>query len=87
MAKKLDEELKQLLVYYGEDSSVTKPEEFFGLIVSFASSLAVRFIISVFSCLNVLLMSDHPLCFSRKQEKRMKRHAKKQREKKKGKIH
>ncbi|CAG8602439.1 5422_t:CDS:2, partial [Paraglomus occultum] len=39
-ATKLDEELKQLLVYYGEDPSVTKPEDFFGLIVSFASSLA-----------------------------------------------
>ena len=40
-ATELDEELKQLLVYYGEDPSVTKPEDFFGLIVSFASSLAV----------------------------------------------
>ena len=40
-AMKLDEELKQLLVYYGEDPSATKPEDFFGLIVSFASSLAV----------------------------------------------
>ncbi|CAG8578425.1 931_t:CDS:2 [Ambispora leptoticha] len=40
LAKKLDNELKQLLVYYGEDPSSTKPEDFFKLIVSFASYFA-----------------------------------------------
>ncbi|CAG8616675.1 9760_t:CDS:2, partial [Ambispora gerdemannii] len=40
MAKKLDNELKQLLLYYGEDPSSTKPEDFFKLIVSFASYFA-----------------------------------------------
>jgi hypothetical protein len=39
--QKLDEDLKQLLIYYCEDPVATKPEEFFGMIVSFGSSLSV----------------------------------------------
>ncbi|CAG8598416.1 20441_t:CDS:2, partial [Rhizophagus irregularis] len=35
----LEENLKQLLIYYCEDPVATKPEEFFGMIVSFGSSL------------------------------------------------
>ncbi|KAF0356988.1 FH2-domain-containing protein [Gigaspora margarita] len=38
--KELEEKLKQLLIYYGEDPTVTKPEEFFGMIVEFGKSLA-----------------------------------------------
>ncbi|CAG8539122.1 376_t:CDS:2, partial [Acaulospora colombiana] len=38
---KLEEELKQLLIYYGEDPTTTKPEDFFGMILSFGKSLAV----------------------------------------------
>ncbi|CAG8716330.1 10768_t:CDS:2, partial [Funneliformis mosseae] len=37
--QKLEEELKELLICYGEDPITTKPEEFFGMIVSFGSSL------------------------------------------------
>lgn len=37
----LEENLKQLLIYYCEDPVATKPEEFFGMIVSFGSSLIV----------------------------------------------
>ncbi|CAG8625746.1 6835_t:CDS:10 [Cetraspora pellucida] len=36
----LEEKLKQLLIYYGEDPTITKPEEFFGMIVEFGKSLA-----------------------------------------------
>lgn len=39
--QKLEENLKQLLIYYCEDPVTTKPEEFFGMIVSFGSSLTV----------------------------------------------
>ncbi|CAG8692903.1 10799_t:CDS:2, partial [Funneliformis mosseae] len=38
-ATNLDNELKQMLIYYGEDPKSIKPEDFFGLIVSFSSSL------------------------------------------------
>ncbi|CAG8710518.1 11075_t:CDS:2 [Acaulospora morrowiae] len=36
--EKLEEELKQLLIYYGEDPATTKPEEFFGMILSFSKA-------------------------------------------------
>jgi len=39
IATNLDNELQQMLIYYGEDPKSTKPEDFFGLIVSFSSSL------------------------------------------------
>jgi len=42
--KALDEELKALLSYYGEvpdGSESLKPEDFFGLIMSFSSALQV----------------------------------------------
>ncbi|CAI2175942.1 18087_t:CDS:10 [Funneliformis geosporum] len=38
-ATNLDNELKQMLIYYGEDPKSIKPEDFFGLIVSFSSSI------------------------------------------------
>ncbi|CAG8807173.1 17682_t:CDS:2, partial [Racocetra persica] len=38
--QQLEEKLKQLLIYYGEDPSIVKPEEFFGMIVEFGKSLA-----------------------------------------------
>jgi diaphanous 1 len=41
IAINLDNELQQMLIYYGEDPKSTKPEDFFGLIVSFSSSLMV----------------------------------------------
>jgi len=44
IATNLDNELQQMLIYYGEDPNSTKPEDFFGLIVSFSSSLIVCFI-------------------------------------------
>ncbi|CAI2179903.1 4983_t:CDS:10 [Funneliformis geosporum] len=37
--QKLEENLKELLICYCEDPITTKPEEFFGMIVSFGSSL------------------------------------------------
>ncbi|CAG8687402.1 12113_t:CDS:2, partial [Dentiscutata heterogama] len=41
--QELEERLNQLLKYYGEDPTVTKPEEFFGMIVEFGKSLeAIR---------------------------------------------
>ena len=42
MGGKLDEDLKALVRYYGEDSSSTKPEEVFGIIGQFSSALLVR---------------------------------------------
>lgn len=41
MVTTLDEDLKGLLAYFGEDPTATKPEDFFATIVSFASSLSV----------------------------------------------
>lgn len=38
MAKELDENLRDLVVYYGEDPATIKPEEFFAIIQSFSSS-------------------------------------------------
>lgn len=46
-ASRLERDLKELLVYYGEkpDSSEgLKPEDFFGLVMSFSSSLQVTFL-------------------------------------------
>ncbi|CAG8457272.1 24000_t:CDS:10 [Dentiscutata erythropus] len=37
--QELEERLNQLLKYYGEDPTATKPEEFFGMIVEFGKSL------------------------------------------------
>ena len=46
MGAKVDEELRALLRYYGEQPDAgadsLKPEDFFGLIMSFASALQVR---------------------------------------------
>lgn len=47
MATALDNELRLLLSFYGENpeaQDAPKPEEFFGLILSFSSSLQVRFV-------------------------------------------
>lgn len=44
MSATLDNELKSLVSYYGEDPNSTeapKPEDFFGLVASFSSSLQV----------------------------------------------
>ncbi|KAF9105603.1 hypothetical protein BGX27_009549 [Mortierella sp. AM989] len=35
----LEQDLKKLLIFYGEDPSSTKPEEFFGMLVSFSTML------------------------------------------------
>ncbi|KAG0234469.1 hypothetical protein BGW41_001142 [Actinomortierella wolfii] len=35
----LDQDLRKLLAYYGEDSANTKPEDFFGMLVSFSTML------------------------------------------------
>ncbi|KAJ6572601.1 hypothetical protein B0H10DRAFT_2106751 [Mycena sp. CBHHK59/15] len=48
MGNSLDGELRSLLSYYGENpdsSEAPKPEDFFGLISSFSSSLQVRFLL------------------------------------------
>ncbi|KAF9304280.1 hypothetical protein BGZ74_001919 [Mortierella antarctica] len=37
--QQLEQDLKQLLIFYGEDPVNTKPEDFFGMIVSFSSML------------------------------------------------
>lgn len=45
MGMAIDNELKGLLAYYGENPDspeAPKPEDFFGLIASFSSSLQVR---------------------------------------------
>lgn len=41
MGSKLDDDLKALVRYYGEDSTSTKPEDVFGIIVQFSSALLV----------------------------------------------
>lgn len=38
----LDRDLKELVRYYGEDPASMKPEDLFGIVVSFSSSLLVR---------------------------------------------
>jgi len=40
--QQLELDLKNLLIFYGEDPVNTKPEDFFGMIVSFSSMLQVR---------------------------------------------
>jgi len=50
MGMAIDKELKALLVYYGENPNspeAPKPEDFFGLIASFSSSLQVRLYIEI----------------------------------------
>jgi hypothetical protein len=42
MSQQLDEDLTNLLRYFGEDPSSTKPEDFFGIISSFAIAVQVR---------------------------------------------
>lgn len=45
MSSALENELRSLLLYYGENPDspdAPKPEDFFGLIASFSSSLQVR---------------------------------------------
>ena len=37
----IESELRDLFTYFGEDPAATKPEDFFGLVVSFASSVHV----------------------------------------------
>lgn len=37
--QQLEQDLKDLLIFYGEDPANTKPEDFFGMIVSFSSML------------------------------------------------
>ena len=47
MATALDNELRSLLAFFGENpeaQDAPKPEDFFGLILSFSSSLQVRLI-------------------------------------------
>lgn len=42
MGAQLDADLRTLLQYYGEDPASTKPEDLFGIVVSFSQSLVVR---------------------------------------------
>lgn len=42
LGKTLDDELKTLVLYFGEDPSQMKPEELFDLVAQFSSSLLVR---------------------------------------------
>lgn len=42
IGQQLEQDLKQLLIFYGEDPVNTKPEDFFGMIVSFSSMLQVK---------------------------------------------
>ena len=49
MGNKVNEELRELLTYFGEQadsSDAMKPEDFFGLVMSFASSLQVCYFLS-----------------------------------------
>jgi hypothetical protein len=42
MIKELDDDLKDLYTYYGEDPTFTKSEDFFGMLHTFATAFAVR---------------------------------------------
>lgn len=42
MTKEIEEKLKELIIYYGEDPATIKSEEFFDIIHSFSTSFAVR---------------------------------------------
>ncbi len=44
MVKNLETDLRNLLIYFGEDPSTVKVEDIFGVLVSFSSSLQVRFL-------------------------------------------
>ena len=53
MATSLDAELKSMLAFFGENPEspdAPKPEDFFGMILTFSSSLQVR-LHSVFRCI------------------------------------
>ena len=41
MMTSLDSDLKELVAYYGEDPNAMKPEDLFGIVVAFSSSLLV----------------------------------------------
>lgn len=41
MIKELDDDLKDLYIYYGEDPSLTKSEDFFGMLNNFATTFTV----------------------------------------------
>ena len=41
MIKELDDDLKDLYIYYGEDPSLTKSEDFFGMLHNFATIFTV----------------------------------------------
>jgi hypothetical protein len=41
MIKELDDDLKDLYVYYGEDPALTKSEDFFGMLHNFATIFTV----------------------------------------------
>lgn len=45
MTKNIDEKLKELVLYYGEDPAIVKSEEFFDIIYTFSSTFAVSSII------------------------------------------
>jgi hypothetical protein len=44
MTKEIEDKLKEIIVYYGEDPTVIKSEEFFDIISSFSNSFEVRYI-------------------------------------------
>jgi diaphanous 1 len=55
MHKRLEANLRSLLVYYGKDTTAARPEEFFGVVASFASSLEVScFVLEIHDVLAVL---------------------------------
>jgi hypothetical protein len=45
LAKEIEEKLKELILYYGEDPMTIKSEEFFEIISTFSVSFEVSFII------------------------------------------
>lgn len=42
MTKNIEEKLKELILYYGEDPNTIKSEEFFDIISTFSNSFEVR---------------------------------------------
>ncbi len=89
--QKLEEDLKQLLICYGEDPTTTKPEEFFGMIVSFGSSLTVGIMVHDYGYVNLIVLYVSNtiavfIIFNRKRSKKMKKSKRKPRKKNKKKI-
>ena len=74
MGSQLDADLRTLLQYYGEDPASTKPEDLFGIVVSFLQSLLVRTSADFLDAELILDARSEPKAKSRPQTRRPAQH-------------